>query len=670
MPGLIAFGRKWGIGSDDFVFPGSLEIFFRVIWLIFISIVYDLHKESFGKCQGGNYLKTYCIGIFVLMCVCLLITCVIVFISSRGSIMNPSPRRRLVKILYVRFVLAFLEILWNILGTYWTFGTETFCEHSVEIAVKITVIVFWILAVSVFVAFLIVFGVLGGRKKHKHEGLYSRESGASVAAKNKWEKRFRIICCCVAGQEKNTGAFNDISQLLAEYFQDVDLVPTDIAAGLILVSKDQEKKISELPSISYNTFHNGASRSSGPSSTSSLMTKTEPKSWMTIEMMTHYMRYANASYGWPFYLFSNLCTGLCHLCKLLRCCSCCLPENQVHFDNCCQCNTATIRKLTGLDQFDLVYADYHNSIFEIPFYVAIDKAKQSVVVAIRGTLSLKDAITDLDADCECLSFEGLTGCVAHKGILQAATYVKNTLEEKHILEAAFDRVQGSKLVITGHSLGAGAAAVLAILLKSSYPDLICFSYAPPGGLLSFEASKQSQEFICSVVLGKDLIARLSIWSLYDLKEKTLTAIRNSYSPKFMIIASGVWEILCSCFTSDNLASERLIGRGAVCTSNNDLEEALHNVGMSLEQLKITHPPLYPPGQILHVLEVEGDRACCGTPTYYAEWSRAEDFIKEIILSSDMITDHIPDNLMTALEQLTEKNFIPRRRKSQDETTVL
>ena len=159
--------------------------------LIFISIVYDLHKESFGKCQGGNYLKTYCIGIFVLMCVCILITCVIVFISSRGSIMNPSPRRRLVKILYVRFVLAFSEILWNILGTYWTFGTETICEHStsVEIAVKITVIVFWILAVSVFIAFLIVFGVLGGRKKHKHEGLYSRESGASVSAKNKWERR-------------------------------------------------------------------------------------------------------------------------------------------------------------------------------------------------------------------------------------------------------------------------------------------------------------------------------------------------------------------------------------------------------------------------------------------------------------------------------------------------
>ena len=57
----------------------------------------------------------------------------------------------------------------------------------------------------------------------------------------------------------------------------------------------------------------------------------------------------------------------------------------------------------------------------------------------------QDAITDLNADCECLSFEGLTGCVAHKGILQAATYVKNTLEEKGILEAAFDRAQVSTL---------------------------------------------------------------------------------------------------------------------------------------------------------------------------------------------------------------------------------
>ncbi|XP_052059315.1 diacylglycerol lipase-beta-like [Mytilus californianus] len=671
MPGLIAFGRKWGIGSDDFVFPGILEIFCRVIWLIFMSVVYNLHQDAFIRCKGGSYLQIYCIGILVVMCVCIISTCVIVFISSRGSLMNAQPRRKFVKVFYVRSVLAIVEIVWNILGSYWAFGMKTTCEHSVELAVKITVIVFWVLAVTVFIAFLFVFGILGGSKKSHHDGLYSKESGASSSAINKWEKRFRIICCCLAGSEKNTGAFNAISQLLADYFKDVDLVPTDIAAGLILVHKDQEKQISDLPSISYDTFTNGAaSRSNGQASTSTEECNVKPKPWMTTKMMFHYMRYASASYGWPFYIFTNLCTGMCRLCKHMRCCSCCLPENQVHFDNCCQCNTATIKRLTGLNQFDLVYADYHNRIFEIPFYVAIDKEKQSVVIAIRGTLSLKDAITDMSADSECLECEGLIGCVAHKGILQAAQYVKKTLEEKHILEDAFDRAQGSKLVITGHSLGAGTAALLAVLLKQSYPDLICFAYAPPGGLMSFEASQASQDYICSVVLGKDMITRLSIWSMYDLKEKTLTAIRNSHSPKFRTLASGAWEVLCGCFISDSTATERLLGRGVTNIGNNDIEEALQNVSMAREKLKITHPPMYPPGQILHVLEVEGGRACCGTSSFYAEWSRAEDFVKEIILSPDMVTDHIPDKLMTALEHLSDKDFTPKRRKSQEEVTAL
>ena len=43
--------------------------------------------------------------------------------------------------------------------------------------------------------------------------------------------------------------------------------------------------------------------------------------------------------------------------------------------------------------------------------------------------------------------------------------------------------QGAKLVVTGHSLGAGAAALLTILLKPKYPDVTCFAFAPPGELV-------------------------------------------------------------------------------------------------------------------------------------------------------------------------------------------
>lgn len=45
--------------------------------------------------------------------------------------------------------------------------------------------------------------------------------------------------------------------------------------------------------------------------------------------------------------------------------------------------------------------------------------------------------------------------------------------------------QEYKLVITGHSLGAGTAALLAIMLRNSFPTLQCYAFSPPGGLLRY-----------------------------------------------------------------------------------------------------------------------------------------------------------------------------------------
>jgi hypothetical protein len=37
----------------------------------------------------------------------------------------------------------------------------------------------------------------------------------------------------------------------------------------------------------------------------------------------------------------------------------------------------------------------------------------------------------------------------------------------------------------GHSLGAGTAAILCILLRREFPATTCFSFSPPGGLLRY-----------------------------------------------------------------------------------------------------------------------------------------------------------------------------------------
>lgn len=43
-----------------------------------------------------------------------------------------------------------------------------------------------------------------------------------------------------------------------------------------------------------------------------------PQHWMTTQTMSHYMKYAMASYGWPLFVFADLSSGLCKLCGQCR----------------------------------------------------------------------------------------------------------------------------------------------------------------------------------------------------------------------------------------------------------------------------------------------------------------------------------------------------------------
>ena len=60
---------------------------------------------------------------------------------------------------------------------------------------------------------------------------------------------------------------------------------------------------------------------------------------------------------------------------------------------------------------DLLYASFENNVFQTPFFVALDHAERSIIVAIRGTMSLRDAITDLSAEAKPLTYPGMPpGC--------------------------------------------------------------------------------------------------------------------------------------------------------------------------------------------------------------------------------------------------------------------
>ena len=96
--------------------------------------------------------------------------------------------------------------------------------------------------------------------------------------------------------------------------------------------------------------------------------------------------------------------------------------------------------------------------------------------------------------------------------MQAAVYIKKKIKDEMLLSKAFSRdvergTQNYELVLVGHSLGAGTAAILAILLHQEYPNLHCYAFSPPGGLISATCVEETKSFITSVVVGKDVVPR-------------------------------------------------------------------------------------------------------------------------------------------------------------------
>jgi len=97
--------------------------------------------------------------------------------------------------------------------------------------------------------------------------------------------------------------------------QDIDVVPSDIIAGLILMQRQQQMRAVRLDFDS-SSVHSSAPRRDLTDAGGSPSSQPVP-SWMTLENASHFMKFAGASYGWPFFLFSNPFCGPCRLC-----CSC------------------------------------------------------------------------------------------------------------------------------------------------------------------------------------------------------------------------------------------------------------------------------------------------------------------------------------------------------------
>lgn len=125
--------------------------------------IFAVKHEEIKQCQASKELQAFFIGVLVVYCFIICNECIIVGISMRGSVMNTRPRQRLPLLIYMQLFLYVPELGFSILGTYWAFSGSSKCEFEVALAVKITVILQWLVLLGVFVAALVLFDPLGSR---------------------------------------------------------------------------------------------------------------------------------------------------------------------------------------------------------------------------------------------------------------------------------------------------------------------------------------------------------------------------------------------------------------------------------------------------------------------------------------------------------------------------
>ncbi|KAK6645186.1 hypothetical protein RUM43_001462 [Polyplax serrata] len=648
------------------------------ILLVVLSVILGV-VEFDKEFECVSLLWQHMIGYLIVIVASLLLELMISLTALRGSILDTEQRSSIPGLIYIRLVILAIEIVWLVIGGMWISRYYRDCPISTaKEAMLGLVICSWFVILSFFITLWCTFDPAGRswvkmmnyqRSMKASESRFQyRRSGSCTrtwrhrkvlrAYQNSWDQRCRLLFCCMRHSDRSQNSFGDIARLLSDFFRDIDVVPSDVVAGLILLRKYQKIEREAIVKQRLNDTYEYLSGVAVTSETQFLPLN-DPVYYGFFQDVIHYMTFALGAYGWP----------------MCSCFSCFRPSSDSNSatiikDNCCRCNYEALMQQVETKDVKIVYATFHVDVGITPFFVAVDYSRQKIIISIRGTLSLQDVITDLNAEGEPIPINPpKEDWLGHTGMIQVAVHIQKKLVEESILEQAFNfNIQKGtpdfKLVVVGHSLGAGAAAILSILLRQHYPDVICFSYSPPGGTLSLPAVEYTKSFITSVVVGKDVVPRIGLHQMESLRADLMHAIKRSKDPKWKTISCSV--ICCGCTGLPTSAQELKADDSMQLEYKKDKNKAREFVYHSqTSNVALTsHQPLYPPGRIIHVVRHHTTREeqryetkwrqvlPKRKPVYQALWANNTDF-DEVLISPVMIQDHMPENVLAALHKVIQ-----------------
>ncbi|KAJ3040164.1 hypothetical protein HDV00_011384 [Rhizophlyctis rosea] len=690
MARLIAFGRRWNLASDALVVPYLLGFFVHFCCIVVMIIVTSVAAPMACKLTSSRlkiYLPLFFVAVGCLATSELTIAC----ISLRGTMADERPRRFIRHFIHLDAVLLLCALAVQILGLSLLYSPSTSTCKSTPLS-SIFAIFTTVITVSTFLwllALVALFFTASPVAPRSHE-----------AKLRIWKRRLNI--CFFGHRTAGRDVLAEIARFFGEFFEGVDLAGSDVVAGVVLlrnVQRERKQKMAasleplispavaelannpastdkHVPMDDKKASHSGdiSPPNPPPSSPDKTESTTPPPSFVqpplptSLPYIIHFFSYAQAIYGLPL-----------HLWRVLQ------GED-----------VAVVRALMyGVEE---IYVSRSNGLFRSPFFISRDPSTRTIVIAVRGTLSTADMVVDLSMHVTELDLHPATtspdgantrrtedGNVAegaatrdgaekqerhwaHTGMLRTAHNIAKEIERVGALELPELKGQGRdrwSLVVCGHSLGAGIAALLCHHLLPKHPHAIAYAYSPPGCLLSSSAASYFSAFCTSVVLGDDIVPRLSHASLERAKREIKVLVETCDKRKADVVGNAVLGILLQWvpWVGRRKRREAKIdverGQGRELGAINGTSELDKGPGALPMQM-------YVPGRVLHFEKIRDGYEGCLTglsaecsrakEEYRVRWAAREDFC-EIMMSGTMFTDHLPFNVKRAMDLVRGKEDV-------------
>eukprot|EP00635_Sarcinochrysidales_sp_CCMP3193_P000421 CAMPEP_0118912694 /NCGR_PEP_ID=MMETSP1166-20130328/13820_1 /TAXON_ID=1104430 /ORGANISM="Chrysoreinhardia sp, Strain CCMP3193" /LENGTH=941 /DNA_ID=CAMNT_0006852215 /DNA_START=23 /DNA_END=2848 /DNA_ORIENTATION=- len=673
MPGLVACGRRWRVAGDDLVCPASTLSVARLTWtcvlcayVAHVEIVFARGERSHGsKCRGSSGVVVVLFVLIFLGALSSALLSWLAYEASRGTMLGVGVRARVPSLVEASTASTVAEGLASCLAMYvaWAPKHAAFCTRVLrgDPFERVTLRTLATLQVVFLglgaIAAVLFFDPAGSRRV---DATGTVRAGDQLEVRlipptdaDAWQTRCESLCGCASRatcgvfggralrrrrrrQDNREGqaatALQDIASLLAKYLGGLDVVASDVVAGLALLRARQRAKVDADVRMS-------VSRLSSSSMTASSDPSSPPRSSVgavrardldkrrfacavdddavlrgaadaaRLDEAASLMDIAMGVYGWKLLsvmapLRAAAMLVVVTLANFAAAAAAAASLSPQSLAAAASLSPQSLAAAEGLDRRALEYrvrkkAPHRRVVFatfeaepnrRVPTAVVVDDARRLVVVACRGTLSLEDCLTDATAKPVPVNLVGVfppperqqhrgenddlgerdkafsfksedvpsdvpselaseqdSEHLAHSGMLSVARHTADLVAPVLVEELSGQRDGSYEVVVIGHSLGAGVAALLTLLLREraargrqeggALASARCVAFSPPGALVDASLAEKMAPFCASVVVGDDLVPRLGLKSLVDLRDDVLRAVACCAKHKRVAIAS-------------------------------------------------------------------------------------------------------------------------------------